>query len=306
MAQPSPFAKKNPEASKPKNVVPCPKCGDSVLTLRRVEAGLRLSLQKEGFNEFPHEVCEKCYRELERAVSKGAKLRAEQLAKDQQRLYLWKNRTELIKQARELMRQKIYVEAAIHYEKYLKILEVVYQAEPGKLTPDVFKGTPTELTIIASTYWDLLRIYDSNPKYGERQKDAANKLAEFVRYTPLTPEISKRALDLEKSAKNPAAYRLFLKQVDKISPRCFIATAAFSGQRTETVQVLCVFRDQFLRKSEVGRVCIRWYYLISPAIARRIDQMPASKPFLRFILKGVALFLRLSLNLNRGPQSSMF
>lgn len=267
----------------------CPKCGSKTPVLKKIEAGMRLSLTKEGILEYPVECCDICFREFERLVSKGAKLRAEAIARDQQRLYLWRNRTNMVKQGRQLMAQKVYSEAAIMYEKYLKIIEIVYQVKPPAITPDLFKGRPSELTLVASVYWDLLRVYDTHERYQDRQMIAAEKLAMFIRFTPLLPTITKKAQILCRTGRNPDAFKKFLKLADKEAPRCFIATAAFDGQRTETVQTLCVFRDEVLKNHSSGRAFVALYYRLSPGIAEFLDHTPFLKAPCRIALKSMAL-----------------
>lgn len=288
----SSFHKKPKEEAPVEPNLDCPRCGDKVIVLHRVEAGMRLALQKENIHDVQNEVCDHCYSELERALSKGAKLRAEAIARDQQRLYLWKNRTNLIKQARALMSQKIYSEAAINYEKYLKILEVIYQCGHAGLKPEMFKGRPTELTVIASVYWDLLRVYDTHPKYADRQKESAIKLAEFIRFTPLLPEVARKAQNLSRSGKNPEAFKLFLKKTDQVTARCFIASAAFENLNDPAVVQLRQFRDDALKSSRFGRAIVLHYYRWSPPFARLLNHMRWLKPLMRTVLRGVAWFTK--------------
>jgi hypothetical protein len=113
---------------------------------------------------------------------------AQEKAKEQHRLQLWKSRVGLIKRARALMSRKMYNEAAVGYEKYIRILEIVFNCKKGEpLTPTNFKDSArtSELTVVTSVYWDLLRIYDSSDKYLERQQIAARQLAVFVQFTPI-------------------------------------------------------------------------------------------------------------------------
>jgi hypothetical protein len=79
------------------------------------------------------------------------------------------------------MNDKAFSDAAVAYEKYIKVLEIIFDAKPGELSPEQFKDAARtqELTVVASAYWDLLRIYDTSEKYGDRQAIAAKKLAQF-------------------------------------------------------------------------------------------------------------------------------
>jgi hypothetical protein len=259
--------------------------------LYSIEAGMKLRLQQNAPNEtIPDAVCGGCQKVLMRMISKGAALRAEQVAKEQHRLILWKSRVSLVKQAKLLQMQKSFAEAAIAYEKYLRVLEVVYEANAGELTPELFKNEARspEITVIASVYWDLMRIYDTNPRQAERQRKAGEKLALFLRYSPIFPQVTRKAESLSRTAKNPEAFKHFLKISRANRPRCFIATAAFDGVRTETVEQLCQFRDQTLRSSAVGRYFIFCYYKISPGLAHFLDQHPSLKPYIRSLLARLA------------------
>src|SRR5690606_6252261 len=95
--------------------------------LLRIDAGMRLRINETLPGEnIPDEVCPACYKAISSQISRGAKLRMEQTAREQNKLILWRNRVNLVKQGRKLMAQKAYSEAAVTFEKYLRVLEVVY------------------------------------------------------------------------------------------------------------------------------------------------------------------------------------
>lgn len=48
---------------------------------------------------------------------------------------------------------------------------------------------------------------------------------------------------------------------------CFIATAAFGSPLAQEVVILSNYRDNVLMKNDLGRLFVRFYYLISPSIA---------------------------------------
>lgn len=50
---------------------------------------------------------------------------------------------------------------------------------------------------------------------------------------------------------------------------CFIATAMY-GENSPEVQTLRIFRDNFFASSKIGRLFIRFYYILSPPIATLI------------------------------------
>ncbi len=282
-------------------IITCPYCGDNVSQLLAIESGMKLRLSKEAqLESVPDEVCDGCLKILNKMISKGAALRSEAQAKEQNRLMLWRNRVQLVKQAKLHLSKKNFPDAAVSYEKYLRVLEIVYETKPGELSPDLFKNQARaqEMTVITSVYWDLMRIYDTHPTYRERQYKAAQKLAEFVRFTPVFPHIIRKAESQTRQAKNPDAFQKFLKLSNSNRPRCFIATSAFDGYGHPIVWDLCRFRDHFLRQSRLGRIAIFHYYQYSPAFAAFLDRNPALKPFIRAALTRIAKckFVRKRLN----------
>lgn len=276
-------------------MIQCPRCGIQVTELHPVPAELIMKLQAGG-ESVPGQVCVGCINELQRiaAASSGGVLMAQERAKEQHRLQLWKNRVQLIKQARTCMNQKMYSEAAAAYEKYIKIMEIVFDCKKGELKPELFKESArhTELTVVASVYWDLLRIYDMNERYAERQNHCAKQLASFIRFTPIYPDIIRKADIFQRSAKNPAVVKQFLKMSSESRPRCFIATSAFETPWSYEVQQLRFFRDHSLKKNSWGRSFIFWYYKVSPKIACLLDKhswaKPAVRGLLRFLIKCVS------------------
>jgi hypothetical protein len=259
------------------------------MDLHVVEGPLLQKLNELGEAAAP-QVCMSCLTDLRKVAttSSGGILMAQEKAKEQHRLQMWKSRVSLVKNGRQLMNRKMYSEAAVSYEKYLKILEIVFNVEKGQhLTPEHFKESARteELTVVTSVYWDLLRIYDTSSKYGDRQSIASRQLGLFVRFTPIFPDIIKRAEAFVKQAKNPSAFRVFLKNASNERPRCFIATSAFEGPLKLEVQILLYYRDDKLKKSNLGRIFIRNYYKHSPRIADFLDKNTFLKPFVRAALR---------------------
>lgn len=271
-------------------MIQCPRCGIQVNELHPVDSDLIAKLQAAGETNLPPQVCAGCISDLRRAAvtSSGGILMQQERAREQHRLQLWKSRVMLIKKARMCMTQKLYSEAAIAYEKYLKILDIVFDVKKGdRLRPEAFKDSArtTELTVVASVYWDLLRIYDTSEKYSDRMSNAAKQLAVFVQYTPIYPDIIRKAETFQKSARNPQIVKQFLKMADKERPRCFIATAAFADPRSPEVMALREFRDFTLRPSYWGRQFIALYYKFSPRVACLLDKHPQFKPAVRAALR---------------------
>ena len=280
----------NPAGS-PEKSTHCPRCQSSSGGLIKIEAGMRLGLKTAKMDkDLPEMVCSACYQELSGFVSQGAKLRAELKVKASNRADMWTKGVSLVKLGRDLMTKREFAEAAMVYEKYLRVLELVFEVIPGGIHPDLFKNTSMqkELVVITSVYWDLLRIYDSNPRYADQQMKAAQKLAEFVRHTAIFADIAGKAADFSKKAKNKAPFELFLKEAKVRHSRCFIASAAFESHDCLVVWRLRLFRDHVLKKYSWGRALVKSYYRHSPRIAQKIESSSFLKPPIRLILRAAS------------------
>ncbi len=272
----------------------CPRCGSQVDSL------LSVSNADSTEDATVSQVCNNCLDEIRSSSgptsTSGGVLMAQEKAKEHHRLMLWKSRVNLIKKARMQMNAKMYSEAAVSYEKYLKILELVFNLTKGTtLTPEHFKATArtTEITVVTSVYWDLLRIYDSHEKYYERQQQAARQLALFVRFSPIFPDIIKRAEHYVRNAKNPSVFRSFLKNAADQRPRCFIATAAFNDPLSLEVLRLRIYRDFVLDHSPIGKVFITFYYWTSPSVAKFLEKQELLKASTRFVLRRLIKILKI-------------
>lgn len=276
-------------------ITPCPRCGTPTADIVVIDAGMKLALQNiPDAGSLPNQVCRSCYAELTRQVSKGVKLRLEQQAREKNRHMLWKSRVNIVKHARQLMAQKAYSEAAVSYEKYIRVLEISYDLKPGQLTPDVFgkSSRSKELTVVATTYWDLMRIYDTNPNYRERMITAAKKLAHFLPYSPIFPDVIKKAQQFQNTAKNPDVVKQFLRDTKAVSGRCFVASSAFENTDHPTVEELRQFRDRYLLKRDWGLRFIMFYLQKSPHWAAWLDSHPNFKKPVRLGLRALAYALR--------------
>lgn len=261
----------------------CPSCGQNRGELLKVDAGMRLRLQETGVANPPSEVCSNCFKSLGSNVSQGAQLRAHQHARDQQRMIMWKNRVQLVRQAKIQMNQRSFSEAAVLYEKYLKILELIYDAKPGTLSPAVInsKARQKELTVIVSAYWDLVRIYDTSPRYGDRQKKTIEKLLEFLTTSTLSPQIIDQAKVFAKTAKNPDLIRDFVQKAERKSGRCFVATVVLQETSPVSLSIFYAFRNEVLASSRWGRALIWIYYKLSPPVAGVLRKLPSLQTAIR-------------------------
>lgn len=276
----------------------CEKCGLPAVEFVNVDSGMRIALKlKVGDSEIQHipaQVCKVCHNELTTMISRGAQLRFEQQAREKNKQMLWKSRVNLIKQARNKMQIKAYPEAAVAYEKYLRVLEMAYDQPKGALKPDTFGNTTKskEITVIATAYWDLMRIYDTHPNYREKMFRASEKLAEFLPYSRVYPDILKKVELFAGSAKNQDIVKRFLKKIRKGGAKCFIATAAFGAPMSAEVLYLREFRDSYLRERRWGRKFTAWYYRVSPPVAETVRRSFVLRVCVRGGIRGLVRVLR--------------
>ncbi|PIT99412.1 MAG: hypothetical protein COT74_10445 [Bdellovibrionales bacterium CG10_big_fil_rev_8_21_14_0_10_45_34] len=273
----------------------CPKCEAHVNTLVKIESGMRLRLQDSGYTEvIPDQVCPRCYTLLGKFISQGAKIKAEEEAKEKTKMTLWKKRTQLVRDGREQFASNAFSQAAVNYEKYLKVLEIIYEIKPGGLSPHLFQDAQKskEVNVICSVFWDLYRIYDLSPRYKDRQIAVAKKLAEFVKASSNKEEFFRLADQYAKQARNQDILREFFKDAGHTVKMCFVANATYGGYDHPQVHTLLSFRDNVLSKSTLGRKLTRQYYIHSPPLANWLLRNPSFRPMFRTILDGLVFVLR--------------
>ena len=84
---------------------------------------------------------------------------------------------------------------------------------------------------------------------------------------------------------------------------CFVATAAYGTPMAEEVEILRVFRDEYLRANRVGRGLIHLYYDVSPPIADFITKHPGLKPPVRAGLAPAVTLGTVAVNTSRGEKT---
>ncbi|MBS1668673.1 MAG: hypothetical protein JST58_14945 [Bacteroidetes bacterium] len=62
---------------------------------------------------------------------------------------------------------------------------------------------------------------------------------------------------------------------------CFIATAVYGSQHAQEVKQFYLIRDHILAPSILGRLFIKTYYVVSPSLAKWIEDKPKAKSFVR-------------------------
>jgi tetratricopeptide (TPR) repeat protein len=124
-----------------------------------------------------------------------------------------------------------------------------------------------------------LEINPENPIYlnlkalllweGKKDKDGAIELLKKA------AEIDPRNIDIQNN----------LKVVS--SSNCFIATAAYHSPMANDVVFLRSWRDEKLLTSFYGRLFVKFYYFVSPPIAKFISHSEHRKSYVRIIIKFV-------------------
>ena len=271
----------------PTDIKKCPRCGADSRELVHIDAGMRLSLTESGQGkEAARDVCTNCIGDLSKMVSQGAKLRAQSRAREANLMALFRNRINVLKQARAYLAQNVYAEAAIEFEKYLRTLEVVYNAKPGGLSPETFKSAKksAEMDVVLSVLWDLIKIYDMNINYQGKLKEKIELFTLFSKSTPAFSKMARKMHAYAPKAKNKALLDDLLKRCNAPRSRCFIATAAYENSEHPNVLALCAFRDQVLIGNTIGEAFVSTYYYFSPAFARFLDRHVSLKPYVRAVL----------------------
>lgn len=275
----------------------CPRCKKPRPELVPVnDVNLKTKLLAE-MGRSPETICTVCLSEFNRQKGKGVLAKTEQ-----QRIALWRNRVNLIKDARERFARKDFGGAAVGYEKYIKVLETIYEKPITQIThKDFGQGRAKELTVVASVYWDLIRIYDQSPQFRSRAEKSAKLLVEYLPHSQQYEEISRKIVEYRALAKNRDLLEMVAKKAKRGKSRCFIATASFQSVDAEPVQILCEFRDKVLENRAWGRTFISIYYKVSPPIASVIDLAPPLQKLSQYPLSKIAKIIDRKYHLKRPP-----
>ncbi|MCC6276854.1 MAG: hypothetical protein IT289_02935 [Oligoflexia bacterium] len=283
----------------------CPSCGKPSPELLRLDADLKGRLGSDlNIKNVPDAVCPNCYNNFGSRLAKDAAKKSKRIAKEQHRLNLWRSRVHLVRDARERFAIKDFPGSVVAYEKYFRVLEIIYEVKPNGITAAHFNNSARskELVVIASAYWDLMRIYDQSPRFAKRLEQCAEKLAEFLPLTPVYAEIVRKIEDYKKVAKNKEHFDRVLRMASRGKRRCFIASAAYENADALDVQILAAFRDEVLLQTPIGRTMTSAYYLISPAIAHYLDRSPKIRGMTRKTLEEIAVHVDRKYNLKSKLQ----
>jgi hypothetical protein len=268
----------------------CPNCKNEVPDLVRLDESFRAKVSEQLGVPAPEALCANCFQLFEKKEMAQADKEARRATKEANRLSLWRRRVDIMRDARDRFATKDFVGAVVSYEKYLRVVEMIYDVKPNHLQVSFFSNPARakELVLITTSYWDLIRIYDQSDRFKKRFNECAEKFVEFLPFTPMYSEMLQRIQDYKKVAKHKDVFQKIYKQVQKKKKRCFIATAAFQYEESPTVSILCAFRDKILINSFGGRALIRTYYLVSPPFARLLDRSPQLRVIARSALNDLA------------------
>lgn len=150
-----------------------------------------------------------------------------------------------------------------------------------------------------------VKVYGSNSALTGAQPANIDLALQYIeRSLEITPEnaiyLNLKALLLWEGKKDKDGALVLLEKASNIAPtnidiqnnlkvitssNCFIATAAYDSPMANDVVFLREWRDSELRASLLGRAIVRFYYFISPPIAKFISHSEARKLFVRKIIK---------------------
>lgn len=267
----------------------CPRCQSQTSSLIPVDQGMRQKFKViRPEVALPNAICSNCIGEVKTFLEQGSIALAREKTKEESKMKLWKSRIGLLKRGRALMKKRAFGEAIVSYEKYIKILELVFDVSEEGLRPELFKErmATKELTIITSVYWDLLRVYDTNEKYRTRMISTSTKLIQFAPFTPIALDIVKRAESYKKQARNSDIFKNLIRQLMYKKNHCFIATSVFEDPKDwHYIDALRKFRGEVLLQTSQGRLFVSIYYKYSPKVAMFLDKFEYFKTPIRWVLK---------------------
>lgn len=88
-----------------------------------------------------------------------------------------------------------------------------------------------------------------------------------------------------KEAKDAVEARAGADPTLQVKQGCFIATAAYGSPLAAEVVILRRFRDRVLLRNPAGRLFVRCYYRLSPALAERVRASSSTRGVVRSLLK---------------------
>jgi tetratricopeptide (TPR) repeat protein len=161
-------------------------------------------------------------------------------------------------------------------EKIFNVISMLDKAEnlikggSSKYPMDKYDGL-RDLYFLRGYFYHILA--GAMPEYANKAQ------ADFDRCLELDPDYEK-AINYKESSRQEQSQK---KQSPK-SGGCFIATAACGSEFAPEVIILRNFRDNHLTISLIGRLAIKFYYMVSPRIASFIDRSPIRRNLVRQLM----------------------
>jgi uncharacterized small protein (DUF1192 family) len=114
-------------------------------------------------------------------------------------------------------------------------------------------------------------------------KDRSYKVQECVFNNKNTPEDVRNKLRKEISAKQKQAKENYDKLFSGSNNNnwCFVATACYGNYNAPEVLVLRKYRDENLLTNLFGKLFVKFYYFVSPPLARQIEKSEKIKKLIR-------------------------
>lgn len=177
------------------------------------------------------------------------------------------NRMTYVRQGQSALTRKDYAEAIKNYNRYLAVVGRDKGSKPFELTPVMFANDDSaELMLISHIYWDLAKIYDLAPTFGENFQKSIDQFVKFsvkqpyhVVNTGLVRKYIKKGV-----MKNKSAFERAHSQIYASSKKCFVATYCY-GEDHPITEDLRIFRDQLIH-FKIGESLVNNYYKYSPGV----------------------------------------
>lgn len=213
-------------------------------------------------------------------------------------------RITVAKVARNAFKAKNYVNAVKQYTEYLNILCHAKEVEDiFSLTPEDFDDTTavSEILLISHVYWDLSRMYETNPKFKEMYSKSINQFVKFSANQPFQVLNAEMVRKYIKKRKRNGQVTEELSALDQTysdiysqSKSCFIASSCF-GNEDRITNILRDFKSRHLIKWPFGIDLIKTYYTVSPRIVIFIDNYSYLKKIINPALRAFAFLTQTSI-----------
>ncbi len=190
---------------------------------------------------------------------------------------LFQRRMELARGGALAYREGKVKEAVQNYYSYIDILERTKGVGRDKLEPTHFdsKQDVAELLLLSGVFWDLAKIHDRSSRADMTR--LRFYLDRFVLFSKNMPFHHVSAELVRKYLVNgtPRHRKEFKDSHIRLGGgKCFIATALEDECEPGTLERLRLFRDSRLQTSPWGRGAVRFYYFVSPTLARGVLRLP--------------------------------